>query len=70
MPNMPCLIRQAASAFVMGNHTSEQDLQRVLMLLSSVGMPCSLLLHVTHMSMVLMSIPEDSASNKGNLMLA
>lgn len=39
MPNMPCLIRQAASAFVMGNHTSEQDLQRVLMLLSSVGAP-------------------------------
>ena len=41
MPNMPCLIRQAASAFVMGNNTSEQDLQRVLMLLSSVGAPAA-----------------------------
>ena len=37
MPNMPCLIRQAASAFVMGNHTNQGDLQRVIMLLSSVG---------------------------------
>ena len=37
MPNMPCLIRQAASAFVMGNSTNQQDLQRVIMLLSAVG---------------------------------
>ena len=40
MPNMPCLIRQAASAFVMGNSTNQQDLQRVIMLLSAVGEAC------------------------------
>lgn len=37
MPNAPCVIRQAATAFVLGTHAVEKDAQKVIMLMSSVG---------------------------------
>ena len=37
MPNAPCMIRQGATAFVLGTHAVERDAQKVIMLMSSVG---------------------------------
>ena len=37
MPNTPCLIGQAASAFVMGTHATEMDANKAYALMSSVG---------------------------------
>ena len=37
MPNTPCLIGQAASAFVMGTHATESDANKAYALMSSVG---------------------------------
>ena len=39
MPNAPCVIRQAATAFVLGTHAVEKDAQKTIMLMSSVGEP-------------------------------
>eukprot|EP00891_Asterochloris_glomerata_P007369 jgi/Astpho2/7369/Aster-01959 len=38
MPNTPCLIGQAASAFVMGTHATESDADKAYALMSSVGL--------------------------------
>lgn len=38
MPNAPCVIRQAATAFVLGTHAVERDASKVVMLMSSVGL--------------------------------
>ncbi len=37
MPNTPCLIGQAASAYVLGNHATLEDGDRAFALFSSVG---------------------------------
>ena len=37
MPNTPCLIGQAASAYVIGTHATESDTQKTYALMSSVG---------------------------------
>ncbi len=37
MPNTPCLIGQAASAYVLGNHATNEDAAKIYMLLSSAG---------------------------------
>lgn len=37
MPNTPCLIGQAASAYVIGTHATEADAQKTYALMSSVG---------------------------------
>jgi len=37
MPNTPCLIGQAASAYVLGNHATHEDAAKIYMLLSSAG---------------------------------
>ena len=39
MPNTPCLIGQAASAYVLGNHATLEDGDRAYSLFSSVGAP-------------------------------
>ena len=39
MPNTPCLIGQAASAYVLGNHATLEDGGRAYALFSSVGAP-------------------------------
>lgn len=38
MPNTPCLIGQAASAYVLGNHATNDDAAKIYTLLSSAGM--------------------------------
>lgn len=43
MPNTPCLIGQAASAYVMGTHATESDAQKTYALMSSVGELCCFL---------------------------
>jgi len=42
MPNTPCLIGQAASAYVVGTHATDDDAQKTYALMSSVGRPASL----------------------------
>ena len=37
MPNTPCVIGQAASAYVLGNHCNAEDAARIFTLLSAVG---------------------------------
>lgn len=37
MPNTPCLIGQAASAYVLGTHATSDDNDKVFALMSSVG---------------------------------
>ena len=37
MPNTPCLIGQAASAYVLGSHATARDNDKVFALMSSVG---------------------------------
>lgn len=37
MPNTPCLIGQAASAYVLGTHATDDDAQKTYALMSSVG---------------------------------
>ena len=37
MPNTPCLIGQAASAYVLGSHATPEDNDKVFALMSSVG---------------------------------
>jgi pyrroline-5-carboxylate reductase len=37
MPNTPCLIGQAASAYVLGNHATNDDAAKTYGLLSSAG---------------------------------
>ena len=37
MPNTPCLIGQAASAYVVGTHATDDDAQKTYALMSSVG---------------------------------
>ena len=37
MPNTPCLIGQAASAYVLGTHATNSDAQKTYSLMSSVG---------------------------------
>ena len=37
MPNMPCLIGQCASAYVIGNNASEEDSVKTFALMSAVG---------------------------------
>lgn len=37
MPNTPCLIGQAASAFVLGNNATGEDAEKVFALISSCG---------------------------------
>lgn len=37
MPNTPCLIGQAASAYVLGSHATAEDNDKVFALMSSVG---------------------------------
>ncbi len=39
MPNTPCLIGQAASAYCCGSHATPEDDETVFALLSSVGAP-------------------------------
>ena len=39
MPNTPCLIREAASAYVLGNSATPLDASRTFALMRSVGMP-------------------------------
>jgi pyrroline-5-carboxylate reductase len=39
MPNTPCLIGQAASAYVLGNHATNDDAAKTYALLSSAGAP-------------------------------
>ena len=45
MPNTPCLIGQAASAYVLGTHATDDDAQKTYALMSSVGelmtLPCT-----------------------------
>ncbi|CAL8466920.1 g6456 [Coccomyxa elongata] len=41
MPNTPCLIGQAASAYVLGNHATNEDAAKIYMLLSSAGLAVS-----------------------------
>ena len=47
MPNTPCLIGQAASAYVLGTHATDDDAQKTYALMSSVGelmiLPCTAL---------------------------
>ena len=47
MPNTPCLIGQAASAYVLGTHATDDDAQKTYALMSSVGeltvLPCTVL---------------------------
>ncbi len=38
MPNTPCSIGQAASTFAMGSNASQDDREKVELLMSSVGM--------------------------------
>lgn len=37
MPNTPCLIGQAASAYVLGNHATHEDAAKIYTLLSCAG---------------------------------
>ena len=37
MPNTPCLIGQAASAYVLGNNATGEDAEKVFALISSCG---------------------------------
>lgn len=37
MPNTPCFIREAASAYVLGNHATPADASRTFALMRSVG---------------------------------
>ena len=39
MPNTPCLIGQAASAYVLGNNATGEDAEKVFALISSCGEP-------------------------------
>ena len=39
MPNTPCLIGQAASAYVLGNNATGEDAEKVFALISSCGVP-------------------------------
>ena len=41
MPNTPCLIGQAASAYVLGNNATGEDAEKVFALISSCGEPLS-----------------------------
>ncbi|KAL3153922.1 hypothetical protein ABBQ32_013485 [Trebouxia sp. C0010 RCD-2024] len=41
MPNTPCLIGQAASAYVLGTHATDDDAQKTYALMSSVGLALS-----------------------------
>lgn len=41
MPNTPCLIGQAASAYVVGTHATDDDAQKTYALMSSVGLALS-----------------------------
>ena len=49
MPNTPCLIGQAASAYVLGTHATDDDAQKTYALMSSVGelttLLCTVLAH-------------------------
>lgn len=54
MPNAPCVIRQAATAFVLGTHAVERDASKVVMLMSSVGEHLRLFLHLAYEDMLCM----------------
>lgn len=41
MPNTPCLIGQAASAYVLGNNATGEDAEKVFALISSCGKCCA-----------------------------
>ena len=66
MPNTPCLIGQAASAYVLGNNATGEDAEKVFALISSCGEP--LLSSLLSSRLMHWSFPEPTDSAMDTIM--